>query len=358
MFRRDLKALRRAANVRAASVRPAFEARRARSKGPFRSTVFAVLTTFALSSGLAAATETPECARHQAQQRGCIAYSFPSLDATIKAFGDLGFSGAAVGMLRMMRGGKRLIQLTVTAGAPVGNYNIFTQAGSPADAVDVLLTINSGAYCFASLTTAAALLTGSGWAANSTITVVNNGKIYGCGGNGGAGGNGTAGGPNNGTAGSAGGPAINLSWPITIDNTNGYIYGGGGGGGGGADHQLSVYAAGGGGGGGGDGGPGSGYGAGGAPGLYGVDGSYGGNGDAVAGSGGVGGAGGNDSSIAIGGTGGNGGQWGGVGAAGGSTSTNTGGAAGAAGKAVALNGQPTPTWLGGNNSTQVKGAVS
>lgn len=77
--------------------------------------------------------------------------------------------------------------------------------------------------------------TQSGWAlqtgafpAGSTLKIINRGSIRGGGGNGGINRQNTSS-----TAGSAGGTALVLNFPTTIDNTLGSIWGGGGGGGGG-----------------------------------------------------------------------------------------------------------------------------
>lgn len=87
-----------------------------------------------------------------------------------------------------------------------------------------------GNYIFENTATISAASRG-GWAlqtgvfpAGSTLTIINKGHIRGGGGDGG---NGIDG------AGSAGGTALVLNFPATIDNTSGTIWGGGGGGGGG-----------------------------------------------------------------------------------------------------------------------------
>jgi hypothetical protein len=190
--------------------------------------------------------------------------------------------------------------------------------------------------------------------AGSTLKIVNAGKMLGQGGTGGNGGVGS----NAGTAGSAGGAAIKFestaamadasAIPLTIDNTSGYIAGGGGGGGGGG----GTLAGGGGGGQGGGGGGGQGGGSGGSGYASGSDAGWsipysyfvtGGAGDP----------------FGPAGQGRSGGQWGGDGQEGDAGTDGAGGAGGAAGKAVDKNGRSVSiTWLGGNNSTQVKGAVS
>jgi hypothetical protein len=87
----------------------------------------------------------------------------------------------------------------------------------------VVFTIASGVYVWSNNNTVAALNTGGTYPGG--LTIINNGFIIGRGGNGGT------------STGAAlvsptvGGPAINLTVPVSIDNTNGYIGGGGGGGG-------------------------------------------------------------------------------------------------------------------------------
>lgn len=208
---------------------------------------------------------------------------------------------------------------------------------------------------------------------NTTIVIINNGRIEGRGGSGGAG-------AHLGddvdvyarypaVAGGAGGDAIWTNHPITIDNANGEIFGGGGGGGGGGSY-VSVYISGGGGG----GGAGVVGGAGGithqplphvaTPVLY--PGSSG-----TRDAGGVGADGNTHSPLYYGdwtgGTGGTGGNPGEPGQAGSPGTTNNiyapehyesmpPASGGAAGRAITTNGRAI-TWTGGNNSTQVKGAV-
>lgn len=230
-----------------------------------------------------------------------------------------------------VRPGNRAISLTIAANYGLG-YNIFAAAGYPTDAVDVTLTINAGVDVYSDNgTTYTVFTTGTGWAPGSTIKIINNGYILGCGGVGGLGGVGAFDSYAHGQDGGPGYPAIELRWNVTIDNTNGYIFGGGGGGGGEAKLPYNSAGAGGG---------GAGYGqrqsyaanyggrlTGGAGAL-----NYGGNG----GDSGAGGYDGGDAPSPL--------PW-------------YGGAGGAGGNAIALNGYSV-TWMGGNNATQVKGAVS
>lgn len=255
----------------------------------------------------------------------------------------------------------RTILLSVAANQ-AALYNLRTAAGNPAGRVNVLCTINSGIVLQAGFTT------GAGWNNASKLKLVNKGSVCGIGGartvTTGDGGDATAGVLNTGRNGQAGGDAIDLGFDLTIDNTDGYVLGGGGQGGGGGATAASNPPAGnqaapGGGGGGGRGYNNAAGGVKGGNNGTAVDAVNGGAGSSA--SYGAGGAGG-QSGIGNGGAGGRGGDWGEAGAAG-VTPANVGrqntaaGLGGAAGRAVKLNGR-TVTWLGGNNSTQVKGAVS
>lgn len=147
------------------------------------------------------------------------------------------------------------------------------------------------------------------------VTLINNGIIVGHGGNGGVGVSITGSGTVAGTAGSAGGRALGVAVPLTLQNNGIIAAGGGGGGGGSASFAYGYGSCGGGGGGGGRSGN---YNSFGAPGgyaygdVYGYNaaGRAGGNGGYVQqGSGGAGGL------VYVGfynygGTGGSGGSWG------------------------------------------------
>lgn len=121
--------------------------------------------------------------------------------------------------------------IVVTNDSTVSNYNLFTMAGSPPSAVNVIF-YNTG-IIYATTTGTAALVV-SGFAPGSTVTIINSGQIYGKGGNGGDGRSGSSAG----TPGGDGGPAISLGLNVTIDNS-GWIYGGGAGGGGGGGATFS-----------------------------------------------------------------------------------------------------------------------
>jgi len=234
---------------------------------------------------------------------------------------------------------------TVTIASNQSNVNLFHAAGFPTAAADWEFVINSGVTISSLYATAAAIVTGT-FPNGSTIKITNNGNVYGKGGNAGNGGDsGYAG-----ASGVAGGNAMELNFAVTIDNTNGNIYGAGGGGGGGGS-AVSRTNCGGGGGGGGQGDDDGLLGAGGtAAGGNGAAGTTGTT--ASAGSGGAG----NTACITKGGNGGNGGAWATAGSNG-ASATYSGGTGGAAGKAINTNGNSV-TWLGGNNGAQVKGAVN
>ena len=242
--------------------------------------------------------------------------------------------------------------------------NVSTLPGYIAGITDVTVYVSSNVYVY-STSTASPALTITGATAGDTITLINNGFIIGMGG---------AGASTNGGAGSAGGPAINLGYNISLTN-NSYIAGGGGGGGrrfsgggGGAGGGAggsgdvaggtggSVGSAGGAGGGPTGGGGGAGGGGGGfippfamGPNSPPITGSGGGGGRILPGTGGAGVSGGGLEAGGGGGSANNAGSGasasgggGGWGAAGGTATS--GGAGGAGGKAINLNGY-TVTYL-------------
>lgn len=212
---------------------------------------------------------------------------------------------------------------TPTYASTVIDYNLRTAAISAGwnqtDVLRATITINSGVIFGASSTGSYAFDTGSSFPAGSSIALINNGLIIGCGGAGG-GTQTTSSLPSNGYNGAAGGPALRAQVPISITNNN-IIGGGGGGGGGGGSGYIepsNLYTGGGGGGGGqgyysGSGGTSGrssnsngGNGAYGAPGAGGDGGGYGAGGGGYGGSlGAAGGAGVNSQSL--GGSGGAGG---------------------------------------------------
>lgn len=252
---------------------------------------------------------------------------------------------------------------TVTANET--DYNLFVELGGPPGPVDVTVTIN--ALVFIRGTDGNPAFTTEGMHPDSTVVITNNGTIYGHGGDGGQGGDadnfgeleeicyyyGTV---SPGGSGDDGGDAIECTVAeLTIDNTNGEIFGGGGGGGGGTGWKSLglVTAYGGGGGGGGRGSDNATFGTGGPTVVSSIgcgpetsaDGADGLVGDETAP--GTGGAKGGLSAA----DGGDGGEWGTDG-----DSVNYG-SGGAAGFAVRLNGASI-IWLGGNDAASVKGSVA
>ena len=187
-------------------------------------------------------------------------------------------------------GGVAAAVLNITSN--VNNYDIGAAlaavGGSKTDGVPVIVSISSGVTVGSTSTATPAMLTGTGWSAGASITIINNGSILGAagsygngvGGNGG-GGNGGSGAPGgNGAPGGGlpGGPCFehsqtaDTSLSVIFDTVGtraggaggtGYGTGSGGGGGQGAGSCGPYFCIGGGGGGG-----GAGYGSGGSGGSY------------------------------------------------------------------------------------------
>tara|TARA_R110000782_G_scaffold97891_1_gene182981 strand:- start:1981 stop:3051 length:1071 start_codon:yes stop_codon:yes gene_type:complete len=280
--------------------------------------------------------------------------------------------------------------------AATSSYNIFSNKGGSYSAGQSDVTLTVQANVTSGATGQAAIETGS-FASGDTVKIINNAQIIAKGGTGGGGAQAT--GQNTtqiaGSVGGAAGHAINLQFPVTIQNNGGHIRGGGGGGGGGGNAsqvtskgavQTSLGGGGGGGGnasqvtskgsvqtslGGGGGGGGAAVGAGGAAGATSgspnirVAAAGQAGGATSAGNGGQGAASGATGEPANGGVGGNAGTFASAGQAGSSGSSRNnsgliftggaGGAGGAAGKAINLNSNQL-TWEDGN--TNIQGAVS
>lgn len=240
--------------------------------------------------------------------------------------------------------------------------------------VDAIIIIATGVRIYSTSSSAAAMGTGNGWPSGSKLKIINNGKIRGCGGNGAS---------YSGFYAGVGGDALDIRLNVNIDNTSGEIFGGGGGGGlGGSAPWISArkngfytippppppYD------------PGDPHSLGPGGGGQGDSGGYGGAGDT-----GIGGSNGSDGSASAPGTGatgvnsgyagGRGGYWGEAGQTG-AGEPGTGGwtydgfghwahhesgsygvAGGNPGRAINKHSKSV-TWLGGNNGSQVKGAVS
>jgi hypothetical protein len=153
-------------------------------------------------------------------------------------------SGSAIGLGNFYSKANKFVA-TITSNAQELNlYTWLTSIGWDQNR-KVELTINSGVYIWSDNTSAAALNMGGTYPKG--LTIINNGYIIGKGGNGGSIMQTTAGGGyDNIIAPTVGGPAINLTGPVSIDNTNGYIGGGGGGGAGAAPNIGGGGGAGGG----------------------------------------------------------------------------------------------------------------
>jgi len=283
----------------------------------------------------------------------------PTIGAAAVANNSIqGVTGAFIDPYYLLYSAPAALALTVPNGST--SYNIYTAAvaAGMTSARSITVTVTTG-YVVGPITT------GSGFYPGTTITIVNNGTIYGNGGAGGAGGSSASPQGGNGTQ---GGAAITLQWPITLTNTSGVISGGGGGGGGGAFIGGRSINYGGGGGGGGQGFTGGAAGAsggnGGVAGNAGTNtsGGAGGIGGGSPGSAGTAGSGylstgnagaapvWNGRSTPVGG--GSGGGGGGFAGAGGSSGTGTyggiGGTAGSAGYAVQCNSYPIYNIPNGN----------
>ena len=241
--------------------------------------------------------------------------------------------------------------------ADTANFNVRTAAIAAGwDGIAPLkatVMVNAGVYVYSTSTASPAFDTGTPFPSGSTITLINNGYIYGMGGAGATGGRSIPPSPMAETpaAGSSGGPALNAQAAITVVNIGVIAGGGGGGGGGGGAYRDSGgwFNSGGGGGGGGQGynggALGSGGSAGGAGTIAAADGNAGTAGsktaNGTAGSGGASGGG------EVGGDGGNGAA---LGATGSSGTAGTAGADGAAGSGSA-GGSPGNSVTGNSNIT-------
>ena len=241
--------------------------------------------------------------------------------------------------------------------ADTANFNVRTAAIAAGwDGIAPLkatVMVNAGVYVYSTSTASPAFDTGTPFPSGSTITLINNGYIYGMGGAGATGGRSIFPSPTAETpaAGSSGGPALNAQAAITVVNIGVIAGGGGGGGGGGGAYRDSGgwFNSGGGGGGGGQGYNGGALGSGGSAGGGGTvaaaDGNAGTAGsktaNGTAGSGGASGGG------EVGGDGGNGAA---LGATGSSGTAGTAGADGAAGSGSA-GGSPGNSVTGNSNIT-------
>ena len=270
--------------------------------------------------------------------------------------GSIPSSGAIA--VSQFYGSTNRVAIALTISSTTQSYNIYSNRGGTYSAgnSDVTLTVQA----IVGSTGASGLDTGNQWTSGDTIKIINNSQIVGKGHAGGAGGARSGAG----SAGTAGQPAINLGYPVTIQNNGGFIRGGGGGGGGGAGGSYTQPGQGGKGqtpitvqfgGGGGGGGAGQ---QGGAGGAAGATNSQSGATSQAGGAGSISGAGsGGNGSAGSQGTdcGGSGGHFGNAGAVGQNSNQASGGSGGAAGKGINLNGNQV-TWEDGQSNVQ--GAVS
>lgn len=158
-------------------------------------------------------------------------------------------------------GTAKRVDVPLTIGSPVYNYDVYTQASAAPSYVagisNVSVTVSPGVQVGSTSTGTYAMLVPSSFSPGDTVAITNNGVIQGMGGSGGGGQFGAS----NGNPGGGGGNALYVNRPVTITN-NSVIAGGGGGGGAGAGYTPnkgpSDWGGGGGGGAGFDGGSGGG----------------------------------------------------------------------------------------------------
>ena len=254
-------------------------------------------------------------------------------------------AGVASGQISMSNfyGKANQFAFTISSNTTDANLRTLALAAGWNGTSQVVATIGSGVYVYSTSTATPALTINGSFPGG--VQLINNGNIYGWGGNGGNGG-GYGGNYYGASTGATGGNAVTASVAVTITNS-GIISGGGGGGGGGGYAQYNdgkfISALGGGGGGGGrvNAGGGGGGGGGGVqprPGTAGTSASLTTNG--------TGGAGGTTAGY-YGGTGGAGGNNAASGSSGNSGVANhsqSGGAGGGAGGS-AVSGNSNITWV-------------
>lgn len=130
-------------------------------------------------------------------------------------------------MIRLRSIGRQ-VSLTISTNQTLAYY-LHAALGYPTDAINIILTINSGISVQQGLIV-------QDFAAGSKLSIINNGTIAGTGGSGGTGNRYVGsyyGSYFPGVAAGNGGDAIISTIPLTITNASGFIYGGGGGGAGG-----------------------------------------------------------------------------------------------------------------------------
>lgn len=154
--------------------------------------------------------------------------------------GGIPSSGSAISIGDFF-GSRQRVTINLTISSNVNNYQISQQRGGSYEAgfTDITVTNNSGIVVGSTAVGTASLATGAApnYASGDTIKIINNGSIVGKGGDGGAGM------ANNGTgvvAGQAAGDAIDIAYPVTIQNASGAKIEGAGGGGGGGGRGSTV----------------------------------------------------------------------------------------------------------------------
>jgi hypothetical protein len=275
----------------------------------------------------------------------------PSNNTNVPASGAVSFSNFYNAVNRIV------LNYTFSTNTTDSTINVTSLPGYVAGITDIIITVNSGVYVYATSTGNAGLTISGSTSSGDTVHLINNGFIIGRGGS-------AQGWSVSNAAGRPGGPALNILTNMSITN-NSYIAGGGGSGG------AGMGGGGAGGGNGGDGLTAGTGGAGGGPGQAGANGSQSGRVNGVGGGAGGSGAGGDDYSFGAGGGGGrilpgvggvggggsggsannpggygsNGGGGGGWGASGGNGGVGSPPLlGGAGGQSVILNGR-TVTWL-------------
>lgn len=155
--------------------------------------------------------------------------------SNVRTLAGVGGSGTVISM-NDLRGKSNRVALSLTISSSTYNYNAYSAvSASPtysAGKTDATITINPGITVGSTSTGSAAFSIPSSFNPGDTVTVVNNGTIVGCAGNGGNGGSSPGTSDQPGFPGGSGGTALLVQRTAIITN-NGTVGGGGGGGGGG-----------------------------------------------------------------------------------------------------------------------------
>jgi hypothetical protein len=154
-------------------------------------------------------------------------------DADVRTLAAVPGSGTTIIMPTDFWGKSSVFNFTLGSGTDVNLRTAALGAGWPGTGA-VQATIPAGSAIQASSTGSYALTVDGAWPGG--VTVINNGTLYGRGGNGAQGGPSCA----NPLTGSSGGPALYAAVPVTFNNASGTINGGGGGGGGGGGYRSQT----------------------------------------------------------------------------------------------------------------------